>query len=234
MRRAWLNTTAQETNWSKYIIYDALVGSKAYGLDTPESDEDRRGFYLAPTKSFWSLTKPPEQITAGANDSTYWEAEKFIRLALQANPTVLEILWATDYNMEGIASIIRENRYFFLSKRIKTTYIGYATDQMNRFLKRKERGGDPDWKHLMHCVRILLQGLDLLRYREIMLQVNSAYAVELRGIREGYYPLDKIQMWTTRLVVEMEEMDDWLPDQPNRDGADGLLRMLRELGLART
>jgi predicted nucleotidyltransferase len=216
-----LNTDATSTNWQKYIIYDALVGSKAYGLDTPESDEDRRGFYLAPTRSFWSLTKPPEQITAGANDSTYWEAEKFIRLALQANPTVLEILWATEYNMEGIASIIRGNRNFFLSKRIKTTYIGYATDQMNRFLKRKERGGDPDWKHLMHCVRILLQG-------------NSAHEYELRLIREGAYPLDKIQMWTTRLTVEMEEIDDWLPDQPNRTGADGLLRMLRELGLART
>jgi hypothetical protein len=64
--------------------------------------------------------------------------------------------------------------------------------------------------------------------------VNSAYEYELREIRAGNYPLDKIQMWTTRLVVEMEEMDDWLPDQPNRIGADGLLRMLREMGLART
>src|SRR3954447_15529089 len=34
----------------QFIIYRCVVGSRAYGLETDESDTDRRGVYLAPAE----------------------------------------------------------------------------------------------------------------------------------------------------------------------------------------
>jgi len=77
-----------------FIIYHVMVGSRAFGLSTESSDEDRRGVYLPPADWHWSLTKPPEQVEVQASgiDEVIWEIEKFLRLALQANPSLLETL----------------------------------------------------------------------------------------------------------------------------------------------
>ena len=45
-----------------YIIYSCVVGSRAYGLDGPESDTDRRGIYLPPARLHWALAGVPDQI----------------------------------------------------------------------------------------------------------------------------------------------------------------------------
>src|SRR3954454_14609568 len=37
----------------EHTILAVVVGSRAYGLDSPGSDHDRRGVYAAPTRSFW-------------------------------------------------------------------------------------------------------------------------------------------------------------------------------------
>src|SRR5262245_52373538 len=76
----------------QWVIYRVAVGSRAFGLATETSDEDRRGVYLPPAEITWSLTKPPEQLeyAAEAVEEVDWEIEKFVRLALQANPNLLE------------------------------------------------------------------------------------------------------------------------------------------------
>ena len=54
---------------------------------------DRRGFYLPPAELQWSLAGVPEQLETD-QEEVYWEVEKFIRLALKANPNVLECLYS--------------------------------------------------------------------------------------------------------------------------------------------
>jgi len=39
----------------RHTILAVVVGSRAYGLDGPGSDHDRRGVFAAPTKLFWRL-----------------------------------------------------------------------------------------------------------------------------------------------------------------------------------
>lgn len=72
----------------KFVIYRCQVGSKAYGLATEESDDDIRGIYLPPARLHWSLYQLPEQLESADSqkDEVYWELEKFLRLALKANP----------------------------------------------------------------------------------------------------------------------------------------------------
>ena len=78
-----------------WIIYRCQVGSKAFGLASEDSDDDLRGIYLPPARLHWSLRRLPEQLefTEQERDEVYWELEKFLRLALKANPNVLETLW---------------------------------------------------------------------------------------------------------------------------------------------
>src|SRR5689334_18040278 len=44
------------------VIYRCVIGSRAFGLATDDSDTDRRGIYLPPAELQWSLYGVPEQL----------------------------------------------------------------------------------------------------------------------------------------------------------------------------
>jgi predicted nucleotidyltransferase len=48
-----------ELRASGAIIFEAISGSKAYGLDTPESDTDMRGVFFAPREAVYTGDVPP-------------------------------------------------------------------------------------------------------------------------------------------------------------------------------
>jgi len=50
---------ASNFDLEQFILYRCVVGSRAYGLDTDDSDTDRRGIYLAPADLQWSLFGAP-------------------------------------------------------------------------------------------------------------------------------------------------------------------------------
>ena len=77
-----------------FIIFRCITGSRAYGLDTEDSDTDLRGIYLAPAEMTWSLYGAPEQFEDNAGQSCVWELQKFLILALKANPNILECLYS--------------------------------------------------------------------------------------------------------------------------------------------
>ena len=79
-----------ERRLTDYVVYRCVVGSRAYGLETEASDVDRRGVYLPPASLHWSLAGVPEQLEDPATQECYWEMQKFLVLALKANPNVLE------------------------------------------------------------------------------------------------------------------------------------------------
>ncbi|KAA1260947.1 putative nucleotidyltransferase [Rubripirellula obstinata] len=76
------------------VIYRCVIGSRAYGLDDEASDTDRRGIYLPTADLHWSLYGVPEQLENDETQEVYWELQKFIVLALKANPNVLECLYS--------------------------------------------------------------------------------------------------------------------------------------------
>ena len=80
-------------DWRPYIIYRCVIGSRAYGLAHADSDTDRRGIYLPPADLHWSLYGVPEQLENEETQEGYWELQKFLMLALKANPNVLECLY---------------------------------------------------------------------------------------------------------------------------------------------
>ena len=75
------------------VILRCIIGSRAYGLDHEASDTDYRGVYLPPAEAHWSLYGVPDQLESEPTQEHYWELQRFLVLALKANPNVLECLY---------------------------------------------------------------------------------------------------------------------------------------------
>jgi hypothetical protein len=117
----------------EFVIYRCIVGSRAYGLDEDSSDVDRRGIYLPPADLEWSLLGVPEQLERQETQECYWELEKFLRLALRANPNVLECLYTPLIEeVSPLAEELLAMRACFLTKQVYQTYNGYVMSQFKK------------------------------------------------------------------------------------------------------
>src|SRR5207237_6310105 len=113
----------EQNDLYRYIIYRCVVGSTAYGLETESSDVDRRGIYLPPAERHWSLVGVPEQLENEATQEVYWELQKFLTLALRANPNVLECLYTPLVELASpLAEELLAMRQIFLTKLVYQTY----------------------------------------------------------------------------------------------------------------
>lgn len=168
-----------------WIEFESVIGSQAYGLATPESDTDLRGWYLPPAESTWALRPAPDQrdFTGEGRDAVYFELQKFLKLAYNGNPNILEILWSPKVTkMTPLAQDLQDIRSVFLSQKLRNTHMGYAHEQ---FTKMKNHPQWP-WKHAMHLLRVLMAGISAYENGEIMVEVTGTYDREfLRRVRAG-------------------------------------------------
>src|SRR5690242_4527061 len=182
-----------------FIIYRCVVGSRAYGLDNDESDTDRRGIYLAPAELQWSLFGSPEQFEDNAAQSCYWELQKFLTMALKANPNILECLYsplvekATALGEELLA--MRES---FLSQMIFQTFNGYAMSQFKKIEQDIRNHGEVKWKHAMHLLRLLLTGAATLRHARVPVCVEG-HREQLLTVKRGEMKWSDVDQWRKEL-----------------------------------
>ena len=218
---------------TEHTILAVVVGSRAYGLAGPDSDHDRRGVYAAPTRLYWHLDKPPTHLDGPAEEQFSWEIERFCTLALQANPTVLEVLWSplvTHLTAEG--EHLRAARSAFLSRRVAETYGAYARDQLKRVDARRERTGETNHKQAMHMIRLLLAGAHVLRTGEVLIDVTPLRG-RLLEIRSGTVPWPAVVSWADDLLKDLAAAaaTTSLPETPNRPAIDDLLYGIRQRAL---
>ena len=210
-----------------YVIYRCQVGSKAFGLSNEDSDDDIRGVFLPTAQQHWSLYAVPEQIEdqTDDNDEVLWELEKFLRLALKANPNILEVLWTPIIlQTTPIGDRLRDLRNAFLSKHLYKTYSGYVLSQFRRMKNRFEKDGQFKNKHAMHLLRLLLSGIHALKTGEIMIDV-SEHRDFLLTIRNGELSFEKIREHALSLdrQFQTEFETTTLPDQPDFQAVDQFL-----------
>lgn len=209
----------------QHIIYRCIIGSRAYGLDDAESDTDRRGIYLPPADLHWSLAGVPEQLENEATQECYWEIEKFINLALKANPNILECLYTPLVELATpLAQELLIRRDAFLSKRIYDTYQGYVQSQFKRLEMDLRSRGQIRWKHAMHLIRLQIAGIQALH--EGTIQVDMAHERDrLMQIKHGELPWSEIDRWRTELGREFEAAHAMtkLPEEPNYEWANAFL-----------
>jgi uncharacterized protein len=145
---------------ARSTIFVTLAGSHAHGTAHFESDVDLRGICIAPLASRVSYRSSFEQHE-GALDGPLWNAieprlarhatarlclerkveavvfdiAKFVRLAAEANPNALEVLFADEADWVHSTDawrLLHGERRRFLSRKVQQTYLGYGMAQLKR------------------------------------------------------------------------------------------------------
>ncbi|WP_427884762.1 nucleotidyltransferase domain-containing protein [Kribbella sp. GL6] len=213
----------------EHTIYAAVVGSRAFGLDTEESDTDTRGVYVAPTEAFWSLAKPPTHVDGPEPEWFSWEVERFCELALKSNPNLLEVLHSPlVVRQTPLGEELLELRRSFLSQLAYQTYSGYVLSQFKKLETDFRRDGTPKWKHVMHLIRLLLSARELLL--EATLKVDVGRDRErLLMVKRGELPWNEVERWRLALHQELDEAlrRTVLPATPDVATVDSWLRSVR-------
>jgi hypothetical protein len=146
----------------RHTILLAIGGSRAYGLHTAESDVDVKGVAIPPAPFFhgylhrFEQTDRPEHLARFAEhldpaeaaavartklEGVVFELRKFVGLAADANPNILDILFCRDAEVRLLTPLgarLRAARDLFLSRKSRHTFAGYAHSQLKRIRTHRE------------------------------------------------------------------------------------------------
>ena len=224
------------------VIYKVYGGSRSYGTNITEemakqlakekggtwkdyvSDVDIRGIFIPHARHLYGTERVEEFQDPNDEDTVYFSLEKFLRLALEGNPNVVEQLFVRDEDvlyMHPIGNELRQNRGWFISKNAYGRFGSYAWSQLKRMtvqneeFKRNEKrqkiidmtanseGARYDAKNAMHLVRLFQMGIQILL--EGTLSTYRPNVAELLEIRSGKYTLEEMKVYAEQLNLQLEE-----------------------------
>jgi len=188
----------------KSLILKCLVGSRAHGLHTKDSDHDYRGVYVESTKDVLSLgyKYKGSHWLEGKEDQTTYEIGHFLHLALRCNPTILEVFMAPkipihtppdnpleDLSLRKLSDELRGLfPYVWNPQDAFNAFTGYGLNQRKKMLDKKD---DRPRKYAVAYLRTLYNLWDLLHYGKFSLKVvDPAFKKELERIKYGTESFD--------------------------------------------
>lgn len=213
--------------WETGLILRVRSGSYAYGLAVATSDEDSRGVCISPKRYLLGL-QTFEQHESEGGDHVVYALAKFVRLALQGNPNIVETLFTPRehvLHVDPLGERLLAAREGFLSRRVGERFAGYARAQLTRMrnhyrsltespdsnerLARRnparaalEAQHGFDTKHAMHLVRLLRMGCEVLGRGEVV--VHRPDATELLAIRHGAWSFERVVAEAQDLLAALE------------------------------
>lgn len=126
------------------LLFIAIVGSQAYGINTPYSDVDYAGVFSQSKEDIYGfnyLEQISEQKGKGdfgdkeKDDAVFYEIKRFLELLQKANPTTLSILFSPEdciVYKHPIFDIILNKKENFVTKNCKNSFAGYAAAQCKK------------------------------------------------------------------------------------------------------
>lgn len=213
------------------VIYRCIIGSRAYGLDDGQSDIDYRGIYVPPADAHWSLSGVPDQLECQATQEHYWELQRFLILALKANPNVLECLYSPLVELATpLAEELLAMREVFLSRLVYQTYNGYVMSQFKKMQSDLRNQGQVKWKHVMHLIRLLMSGIHVLMHGEVAVRIDE-HRDHLFAVKRGEVSWQEIEAWRLRLHADFDQAYAMtsLPERPDYERANAFLIKARRL-----
>ena len=118
------------------LILRSIAGSHLYGLNTAASDMDIRGIYMDRMEDMLDIAgRQNQEMSDDTQDEKYYSLGKFLKLASECNPNIIELLWLPEDAILKKSPVYDElvsHRDWFLSKRARHTFSGYAYAQIQR------------------------------------------------------------------------------------------------------
>lgn len=225
----------EDFNEKQHTILKALCGSKAYKLDTPDSDTDMHGVFVYPTMRFFEVGKPKPDLTSWVEgqdeDATAWEVNHFLHLATRCNPTILEtfvapVIWENAWGR----SLRRLFPAVLARERIYESFKGYANNQLKKMLDNRQEEVRT-WKFAVAYLRVLYQGIELLNtgtYDPAITHVGRNHF--LRDIKKGEHKKGTIVDQTEKLLVEMKQAyeNSTIQEEPDLERINAYIYQIRQ------
>lgn len=238
---------AEEREFLRVLVGSGLHGTAVEGQD----DRDEMGVFIEPPSHVIGLRSLDHVVhrTAGEGecsgpedlDLVLYSLRKWMRLALNGNPTIILPLFVeldSEFvlkRQEPFATALQSARRLILSQRAGQAFLGYLRQQRGRLTG--ERGGRRkparpelieaygfDTKYAMHIVRLGHQGRDLLRHGELTLPLPDRQREFCVAVRTGQVPLAEVLHEADVLENDIKEILDTgsspLPEQPDREAVD--------------
>lgn len=168
----------------------------------------------------------------GDLDLVIYSLRKWLRLALQGNPTVLTALFVPFeqcIDIDGRGHQLQEMAPSIVSRRAGARYLGYLTSQKQRLLGERGQKGVRrpdleekfgfDTKYAMHMLRLGYQGVELLTTGRLTLPMADPVRQHVRDVREGKVPLNDVLSEVGDLEVQLNDLRSVspLPEEPDTD-----------------
>lgn len=169
------------------------VGSRAYGLSTPESDFDVRGCFL-PNVEYLIGLKKVEQIQIKQEDWVCQALVHFCHIVAKQNPTILELLYIEDpiYHHKLWLDLKPALKQLVCRKAFRC-YNAYVQSQIKKLNTRQPIGKRAelvekygmDVKFCGHAARLSVQCKYLMQTGAIPVKVPEPYRTEIMDIKAG-------------------------------------------------
>jgi uncharacterized protein len=228
------------------LIHLFVGGSELHGAKIKDTDDlDIYGVYLEPPELVIGLDKQDFYVWSTAGDDRrngpddidvcLYSLRKWAGLAAKGNPTALHFLYAQNLSLSSQPwREIVQAKTLFLSKVAAKQFRGFADSQVRRLQglgtgkkgQRHELIGKHgyDVKAAMHVVRLLNEGIELMKTGKITLPRPEKDL--LVTIRTGEYgSLDRVLSLANKLFLELEEAqaDSSLPETVDRSSVSKLV-----------
>lgn len=228
------------------LFFYVIAGSQAQGTSIDGGDQDLVGITFPPLEQtigiadqkfeqyqYHTAWRRPGGLSnrsiAGDLDITVYSAQKFVRLACDGNPNILEVLYT---NPEHIIYRTTDSvrlmaiREHFLSKAALHKYLGYMTSQIGYIDGSKSpRVNRPeliqkhgyDTKYASHAIRLGIEGITLAKEGTIIMpkdKIDAGHIIDVKnGLVSKQEVMEEVKDMTSQLRYLLEHNN--LPDKPN-------------------
>ena len=227
-------------------ILRSVVGSGVHGIAIAGTDDhDELGIYIEPPEYLLGVTKhredyiwrtQPEGARSGPGDTDLvtYSLQKYLRLAIKGNPTVMLPLFAPAESLVKTTPLgeeLRGLRKSFLSREAVERFLGYMHSQHERMLGQSKRNvpNRPeliakhgwDVKYGSHALRLAHQGFEIASTGTLTLPMPPAQRERVLAVKRGEIPRDEVSAEITELEARVRDLLDTgrtpLPTAPDYD-----------------
>jgi len=128
------------------LIFQCISGSHAYGTSHSNSDIDTRGIFISSSFSYLSLTPPVKSISDKKQDHVYYTLFRFLQLAADANPNIIECLYMPEDCITlstPFMDRIIDQRALFITQKACDSHLGFAHAQIKKARAQNKRVNRP-------------------------------------------------------------------------------------------
>jgi predicted nucleotidyltransferase len=224
------------------------AGSNLHGLNVPGTDDsDEVGICVEDLDAAMGFSEFEQYIyrtaaerdgkhdapsRAGDLDLTIFSLRKFLRLAMQGNPQILQCLFVPSslwIRGDARGAQLQELAPLIVSRNAGARYLGYLEAQRQRLLgeRGQKKTNRPaleakhgyDTKYAMHILRLGFQGVELMSTGKLTLPMPEKDRAFVYAVRLGQVPMQEALTKAGELERQIKDLldDAPVPAEPARE-----------------